>query len=65
MFAELKAKAEAELTALKQDARAVEERIEAAFHLGAMHAALHTIANDARTVEEKVEAAFKLGQDSK
>jgi hypothetical protein len=62
---ELKQKAEAEIAALKADARSVEERIEAAFHLGAVHAALDAIVKDARSVEEKVAAAFELGKASK
>jgi hypothetical protein len=64
MFDNIKIRASAEIEALKQDGRSVEERIEAAFNLGAMHHALDAIINDARSVEEKVKEAFVLGTKS-
>lgn len=64
MFADLLKTAEAELTALKADASAVEARIEAAFNLGAVHHALDTIKNSATALEEKLLAAFHLGKSA-
>jgi hypothetical protein len=64
MFDSIKNRAHNEIEMLKQDARSVEERIEAAFTLGAMHHALDAIINDATSAEEKVKAAFLLGSKS-
>jgi hypothetical protein len=64
MFENIKARAQSEIDALKADARSVEERIEEAFKLGAMHHALDAIIADATSVEEKVKAAFDLGSKS-
>ena len=53
MFAELKAKAQAEIDAIKADVRPVEDRIEAAFKLGALHSAF-------ASAESKIRAEFDL-----
>jgi hypothetical protein len=65
LFTDLQAKAVAEIAALKADLSSVEDRIEAAFNLGAMHQALQAIINDSTTVEAKVLAAFHYGQQAK
>lgn len=51
MFETIKTKAQAEIDQLKVDARSVEERIEAAFKLGALH---HALAD----AEAKIRAEF-------
>ena len=53
MFAEIKARAQVEIDALKADARTIEERIDDAFRLGAMHHAL-------AAAEAKIRADFGI-----
>jgi hypothetical protein len=60
LLQDLRIRASAELDALKADTRAVEVRIEEAFHTGAMHAAFATIEADALKLKQKVKAEFDL-----
>lgn len=62
IFAILKQRASAALDSLKADVRPIEERIEEAFHLGAVQHALHVIEADATSIEQKLLAAFHLGR---
>lgn len=62
IFQDLKTRAGAELEALKADARSAEVRIEEAFHLGAVHAALASIEKTEQALAEKLKAAFDLGK---
>ena len=62
LIAELKSKVESELTALKADGAAIEQRIETAFGMGVVQAKLDAIVKDVTTVEEKVQAAYELGK---
>jgi len=62
MFEALKAVAQSEIDALKTDSRSAEERIESAFKLGAMHAAIDSakqkLLAELAAAEAKIRAEF-------